>query len=386
MRRVLVRARGVVCTFGAGEGALWSGLERGGAPFGADQLAARVPDAALARALPLVAGADRSLALAAEAALQLRDDRAFADVAAAPARLGVSVGTTQGAIATWTAHQAQLADDARHRPPRPSLHEPALEVARLLGARGPVHDPSMACASGAAALGLSTSWLRERVVDAAVAGGADALSELVATGFGALRAIDPQQPRPFDRARGGLGLGEGAALVLLAACDGPPPPGAIELAGWGLSSDAHHLTGPDPTGAGLARAISTALADAGVAPEEIGFISAHGTATAYNDLMEAKAFALALGETVARRVPVNSIKGALGHTMAAAGAIEAVLCAQVLERRVVPVTAGLRAIDPEIPLDVVHGAARAVPDLRVALSTSSGFGGVNAALVLRRCS
>jgi 3-oxoacyl-(acyl-carrier-protein) synthase len=384
VRRALIRARGVVTPFGAGEAALWDGLVAGEQRLAADaelggRIAARVPEAALARAR---GDRDRTLRLCEEAALQLRESPAFAALPGGDA-LGVCVGTTQGAIARWTEEQERLATTSAAPLSPPWLLDPAAFTAERLGARGPLANPSMACASGSAALGLAAGWLRRGLCDAAIAGGADALSLFVHAGFDALRALDPVLPRPFDHGRAGLGLGEAAALLLLDGCDGDPPPGAIELAGFGLSSDAHHLTGPDPTGGGLARAIRAALDDAGLGPEAVGFVSAHGTATVFNDLMEAKAIVDALGEH-APHVPVNSIKGAIGHSLAAAGAVEAILCALVLERELIPPTANLRERDPAVALDVVAGAPRQAPGVRVALSTSSGFGGINAALVLRR--
>ena len=237
----------------------------------------------------------------------------------------------------------------------------------------------MACASGTAAIGLGLEWIRADLCDAVVAGGFDALSELVYHGFANLRALDPERPRPFDMDRAGLCVGEGAGLVLLEA-DASPDAGPI-LCGQGHSADANHLTGPDPTGAGVARAVTAALAEAGLKPEQIDFVSAHGTATVFNDLMEAKALATVFGARAAREIPVHSIKGAVGHTMGAAGALEAVVCARILATGLAPPTAGLRNLDPRIGLRVVAGEPLAGSFRRV-LSTSSGFGGVNAALVL----
>ena len=183
--------------------------------------------------------------------------------------------------------------------------------------------------------------------------------------------------------RAGLGAGEGAALLLLAAADEGAREHAIEVLGWGLSSDAHHLTGPDPEGRGLARAIEAALREAGLPADAVDAFNAHGTGTVFNDLMEAKALRLALGAR-ADTIPVNSIKGAIGHCMAAAGAIEAVLCAGILERGLFPPTCGLEQPDPAIGLEgLVLGEARP-GSYRTVLSTSSGFGGVNAAVLVGR--
>jgi 3-oxoacyl-[acyl-carrier-protein] synthase II len=375
---VWLTARGVICAHGLGEEALWSGLLAGETRIGPcaaldGRRGAAVPDELLA-ALP---EPDRATAMAAEAARQLLRSPALAGIDRR--RLGVCVGTTQGAVWTWEEHQRRRAADPTHRPPPPTLADPTLAVARLLDAAGPVQTLSMACVSGTAAIGIAAGWIRSGICDAAVAGGVDALSCFVHDGFYQLRAMDPDQPRPFDRDRHGLGVGEGAALVLLEAA---PREGALRLAGCGLSSDAHHLTGPDPTGAGLARAIDACLADGGLRPEAIDIVNAHGTATLFNDLMESKALALALGAH-ARSAPVDSIKGSIGHTMGAAGAIEAVLCALALERGCLPATVGLSVLDPAIELDVVSGEARRGA-WRCALSTSAGFGGINAALALQR--
>jgi len=376
MRRVMLTATGVVTAFGAGEQPLWQGLLAGRTCVGPTPdfmggrvSVARVPDEALAGL-----HGDRSFRMLQQAAQQVQRCAAYRRVEGH--RLGVCVGTTQGPIETWIRHQQRLAADGAHRPPLPGLYAPAHQLAELLGARGPLACPSMACASGTAAIGLAMDWLREGRCDAVVAGGVDALSELVHTGFQRLRALDPALPRPFDARRAGLALGEGAGLVLLEADvdDG------IQLAGRGLSADANHLTGPDPTGFGVVRAIRDALADAQRGEAEVDFVNAHGTATVFNDLMESRALLQIFGEPRAWSVPVNSIKGAIGHTMGAAGAVEAVLCSLVLREQVVPPTVGLEQQDPEIPLDVVQSRPRA-GSFRTVVSTSSGFGGVNAALV-----
>jgi 3-oxoacyl-(acyl-carrier-protein) synthase len=379
VRQVSLTSCGAVTAFGAGEQGLWQGLLAGEGMFrhvpafleGAAPVA-QVPAGALQR----TTASDRTDQLLEEAALQIQASPAWSRVSRLPPeRVGICIGTTQGPIESWTWHQQQLAAVPGHRPEPPSIAHPAFRLARRLGTQGPLACPSMACASGTAAVGLAMDWIRAGQCDAALAGGVDALSELVYHGFTSLKALDPQPPRPFDRDRAGLGLGEGAGLALLEA----DVEGAPVVAGRGLSADANHLTGPDPTGAGLARAIQAALADANTDPDAVGFINAHGTATVFNDLMESKAFRLVFGNRAAE-IPTNSIKGAIGHTMGAAGALEAILCALVLRTGQAPPTAGLRQLDPEILLDVVQGAPR-TGAFRCALSTSSGFGGINAALV-----
>ena len=380
MTRVGLTAAGSVCAAGVGTQALWDGLLSGrsfvgpspsflggAAPVG------RVPD----DALPARQEDDRTLALLSSAAAQIEASPAWHRVTGLdPARVGLCVGTTQGPIESWSADQARLREDRARRPATPALAGPVHALAARLGIAGPLACPSMACASGTAAIGIAMDWLRDGRCDAAIAGGVDALSTLVYQGFANLRALDPERPRPFDARRAGLCLGEGAGLVLLEAGAGAE----VLLLGRGLSSDANHITGPDPSGAGVARAVAAALRDAGLTPVDVSFVNAHGTATVFNDLMEAKALHLALGAR-AGGVPVNSIKGALGHSMGAAGALEAVLCGLVLQRGRIPPTANLEQPDPAIDLDLVQGAPRALPAGCV-ISTSSGFGGINAALVL----
>jgi 3-oxoacyl-[acyl-carrier-protein] synthase II len=200
-----------------------------------------------------------------------------------------------------------------------------------------------------------------------------------------LKALDPEPCRPFDRTRRGLNLGEGACFLVLESAEHARARGArirAFLDGYGVAADAVHMTGPDREGRGAARAMAAALADAGRSPADVDFVSAHGTATQFNDLMEGKALALALGDRAAH-TPVDSIKSALGHTLGAAAALEALLCVRVVETGLAPATPGLGELDPEIPLDVIHGTPRQLA-ARTTLSTASGFGGTNAAIVITR--
>jgi 3-oxoacyl-[acyl-carrier-protein] synthase II len=262
-------------------------------------------------------------------------------------------------------------------------YAPAVRLARTLGCRGPVATAQLACASGTHAIALAADWVRSGRADVVLAGGTDLLCRFVVAGFNALRAT-ASVARPFDRDRHGLVLGEGAAVVVVEEAGHAARRGARvrgRLLGVGAAADAVHMTAPDRDGGGAARAIAAALADAGIAPASVDFVSAHGTGTPYNDAMEAVALERVFGR---RRVPVNSIKGAIGHTLGAAGAFEAVLCLETLARGVVVPTAGLVDVDPVCAmLDLVHGSARSLP-VAVAVSTSSGFAGANAALVFGR--
>jgi 3-oxoacyl-[acyl-carrier-protein] synthase II len=243
---------------------------------------------------------------------------------------------------------------------------------------------SAACASSNVAIGVGLEWLRSGLCDVVLCGGVDALHEFVIAGFASLRAQSPSPCRPFDAERSGLNLGEGAAFLVLELESQARARGQrirAHLAGAGLSCDANHMTGPDRQGRGAARAMQAALVDADLTAADIDFVSAHGTATLFNDQMEGLALASLFGARLAD-VPVNSIKGSIGHTLGAAGALEAVMAVRVLEEQCIPPTAGLERRDEKIRLDVVAGAPRAAR-VRTVLSTSSGFGGLNAAIVLR---
>jgi 3-oxoacyl-[acyl-carrier-protein] synthase II len=301
-------------------------------------------------------------------------------------RAGVAVGTTlagNGALTRWLASRAGGAATLSRGEPGALSRE----LAERYGARGPVSTVSVACASGAAAVGLAAEWIRDGRATRILAGGADSILPFVFSGFDALRALSTSVARPFDVRRDGLTMGEGAGFLLLEEEDQARRRGAAILArvaGYGSASDAHHMTRPDPEGRGLTRAVKTALLQAGLAASDVGFVSAHGTGTTFNDAMEEAALAHVLGAK-ARLVPVNGIKGAIGHTLGAAGALEAILSALVLAHQRVPPTAGHAKSRADSPLQVVSGAPLS-PEwpIAVALSTSAAFGGTNAALVLER--
>jgi 3-oxoacyl-(acyl-carrier-protein) synthase len=238
---------------------------------------------------------------------------------------------------------------------------------------------STACASGATALGIGADLLDADAADLVVAGGYDVLCRFVMRGFDALRSLTRDRVRPFDRRRSGLLLGEAAGLVLLArASDTRAPLG--RLLGHASSSDGSHIAAPDPDGRGLEHAVRAAMDAAGVAAGDIDLVSAHGTGTVLNDRIETAVIKRVLGAH-AHAVPVNSIKGALGHTMGAAATLEAIMCLLAARDGVVPSTVGYEEPDAACDLDYVPRAARHVRT-RVSLSTSLGFGGCNAALVL----
>jgi len=374
---------GVVSPLGTGLRAFWEGLLAGRsavepiASFPADDLVPRA--AAEVRDVPRT-DPDRAGAFALEAVTQALADAALEPASVDPRRLGVALGTTLGGMQLF---ERWLDGEPTEGLAQIPYYAPAVRVARRLGCRGPVATPQLACASGTHAIALATDWVRSGRADVVLAGGADLLCRFVVAGFNCLRAT-AEAARPFDAARRGLVLGEGGAVVVVEDAGHAARRGARvrgRVLGVGAAADATHMTAPDREGRGAARAIEAALADADVAPARVGFVSAHGTGTPFNDAMEAVAITRVFGP---RKVPVNSIKGAIGHTLGAAGAFEAILCLQVLAEGFVPPTAGLATVDPACAgLDLVYGEPRRHP-AETAVSTSSGFAGVNAALVLGR--
>jgi 3-oxoacyl-[acyl-carrier-protein] synthase II len=241
-----------------------------------------------------------------------------------------------------------------------------------------------ACAAGNYAIAHAVDVLRAGRADVMLAGGADAFSRITYTGFHRLGAIAPERCQPFDRNRKGMIPGEGAALLVLEPLERALARGArvyAELAGYGLSCDAHHMTAAHPEGDGAARAMERALADAGASPGEVDYISAHGTGTPTNDRLEILAVRRVFGEA-ARRTPMSSIKSMIGHTMGAASAIEAAVCALAVAEGRIPPTMNLE--EPEEDLDFVPNAARE-HRVGLAMNNAYAFGGNNASVILRKC-
>jgi 3-oxoacyl-[acyl-carrier-protein] synthase II len=256
-------------------------------------------------------------------------------------------------------------------------------LAWRLRLHGPRETVVMACASGAAAVALGADLVRQGVVDAALAGGVDAFTRICFMGFNALKLLDPEPCRPFDRGRRGMSLGEGAAFLVLedaARCRARGGHAYAELAGAAMTTDAHHVTAPRPDGDGMIRAMQGALAAARLPASRVGYVNAHGTGTPQNDRIEALALSRVFGDG---RVLVSSSKSLVGHTMAAAGALEAVATVLALEHGLLPPTATLVETDPDVPFDCLAGTARAAA-VDAALSNSFGFGGQNVSLAFVR--
>ena len=307
-----------------------------------------------------------------------------------PLRLAVVIGTGIGGAVTLLTQDDLLETQGLRKVspltiPMLMPNGPAAMVGLELGSRGGVHAPVSACASGAEALAWAWRMLRADEVDVVVAGGAEAcITGIPLAGFAQMRAIstrndDPEgASRPFDMSRDGFVLGEGAGILVLERAEFAAARGATvhgKLAGIGTSADAYHITAPDPEGNGAARAISAAMRSAGLEPADVTHVNAHATATPVGDVAEAAALRASIGS----HPVVTAPKGALGHLLGAAGAVEALATVLSLRDGVIPPTRNLTDIDPGVQLDVVTGEPRKL-DLTAAVSDSFGFGGHNVAL------
>jgi len=258
--------------------------------------------------------------------------------------------------------------------------KPVIDAQEALGISAPCQVIANACASGTNAIGHAFDCVRSGKYQRVLTGGYDALSELVFVGFDSLQAATPDKCRPFDTGRTGLVIGEGAAILALENLASAEARGAnilAEVVGYGLSTDNHHLTQPNPSGSGARQAMQSALDDAHLPASEIDYINAHGTATPFNDAAEGKAISELFGS-----VPVSSTKGMMGHSLGAAGAIEAVLSILALRDQLLPPNINFRESDPELNLGIVANESRAAR-LRTVLSNSFGFGGTNASVILQ---
>ena len=266
-------------------------------------------------------------------------------------------------------------------------------VSMELGTKGPLLSECTACAASNMAIGDGLDAIRLGRADVMICGGTEApVSRVGIAGFGAMRAIsrrngDPKAAsRPFDAERDGFVMGEASAMIVLEELEHAKARGAkiyAELLGYGVSSDATHVSDPDPTGASPARALAMAFEDAGISPDEVGYVNAHGTSTPVGDSAETRVIKLALGEEKAYRTPVSSTKGATGHCLGAAGAVEASFTILALERGILPPTINQDVPDPECDLDYIPNEARET-QVEIGVSNSFGFGGHNACVVFRR--
>jgi len=299
-------------------------------------------------------------------------------------KVGICLGTTVASqLNDMDFYRGYRAGDAVSMGPVDRYLEGNLAeaVRRAIGARGPAVTVVNACSSGADALGVALSWLRSGICDIAVAGGADELNRVPLCGFGVLGILSDSTCAPFDRDRKGLNLGEGAGVLVLEAEDTCRERGRVPLlylSGYGSAADAYHLTAPRPDGSGLEAALRRAMLEAGIQPDEVCFVNAHGTATPANDRIEGAVFKRVFGP----EIKFLSTKGFTGHTLGAAGGLEAAFAAAALREGWLPASAGFAREDEEIGLSPV--AKRTAISGLAAISTSLGFGGNNAAVAIRR--
>jgi 3-oxoacyl-[acyl-carrier-protein] synthase II len=326
--------------------------------------------------------------IAVHAATEAVRDAGLLDAAPDPSRVGVFLGAGTGDLLrneqfylTWLTRGI-----ARARPSDAWNHfvsTPADAIAAAFGFEGPRACIVAACASSTIAIGRAMEAIRSGRADVALAGGADAIARLTFTGFNQLRLMDPEPCRPFDRSRAGMNIGEGGGVLVIETLARATRRGAhvyAELAGHAAGCEAYHPTAPEPTGRPVASIVRQALRDARINPDAVMHVNAHGTATVQNDVAEARGFLTVFGDRAAR-LPVTSVKSMIGHCLGAAGAVEAAILALTIDRGVIPPTIHHGGTDPDCPLDIVANEPR---EGRVgcAVSTSLGFGGNDAALVL----
>jgi 3-oxoacyl-[acyl-carrier-protein] synthase II len=332
------------------------------------------------------------------AAARMAEKDSGIDIEGETERTGVSVATGIGGLKAFQDCYDQLLERGPDRInpfaiPAIIPNMGSAWVSMELGTRGPLWSECTACAASNMAIGQALDDIRLGRADVMLAGGTEAgITKVGIGGFGAMRALSrrndaPEKAsRPFDAQRDGFVMGEAGAILVLEELEHARERDSkvyAELVGYGISSDAQHITEPDPTGRHPARAMHMAMEDAGVAPEEIDYINAHGTSTPLGDASETRVIKIALGEEKARQTPISSTKGATGHCLGASGAIEALISAFAVQRDVVPPTINYEYPDPECDLDYIPNESREWKT-DFALSNNFGFGGHNACLVFKK--
>ena len=385
---------GVVSPYGAGVKSFWTGLTAGICAIKPitlidtegfrSRIAAEVP-AEVVATLGVSRRRSRADRLALAAAREALADAGLEGAARRRAALligAVGGGMLEGEDWYWGEVRGRPSGSIRAlRSILPLSH--AETLGGRLGLTGPKETVVMACASGAASIALGADLVRAGVTPTALVGGVDALTHICFMGFNALKVLDPTPCRPFDRDRRGMSIGEAAAFLVVEDADHCRARGGrvhARLAGYGMTTDAHHVTAPHPEGEGMIHAMEQALADAGLPPSAVGYVNAHGTGTPQNDRAEAMALRRVFGEG---GVLVSSTKSLVGHTMAAAGSVEAAATILALQHGLLPPTAGLEHLDPEVPFDCLPITARPA-EVGAALSNSFGFGGQNVSLVFEK--
>jgi 3-oxoacyl-[acyl-carrier-protein] synthase II len=400
-RRVAITGIGMVTALGLTREENWTSLVGGTCGVNdvtvfptegfRSRIAAEVPyDRFKARFTPLQRRRwSRSDQFGMAAAMEAVDDSGLSADLYDPTRIGVLLGAcTADLLRTERYLETMVTRGIEHARPSDVWNHftstPVDIMAAHFGFEGLRSCIVTACASSTMAIGSAADAVRDGRLDAAIAGGMDAMSRLTFSGFNAIRVMDPERCRPFDKDRAGMNLGEGAAMLVLEDLDRARRRGATiyaEVAGHSLTCEAFHPTSPEPDGRAIADAIRRALLDGSVNTDEVDHVNAHGTATPHNDRAEARGIRSVFGER-ARRLPVTSVKSMIGHCLGAAGGIETAITALTVARGVIPPTIHHTDTDPECDVDVVANDARETP-VRCAVSTSLAFGGNDSVLVLR---
>ncbi len=408
-RRVVITGLGAVTPLGNDVESTWEGLLAGRSGAGeitqfdssrfSVHFACEVKDFDATEYIPFKQARrmDRFAHLIVAAARQAEADSGL-EIEPEAARIGAAIATGIGGLKAFQDCHSELLERGPDRVNPFSIPEiipnmGAAWVSMQLGTKGPLSSQCTACAASNMAIGDGLDAIRLGRADVMFCGGTEApVTEVGIAGFSAMRALsrrndDPEKAsRPFDAGRDGFVMGEAGAVVVLEELEHAKARGAkiyAELLGYGVSSDAQHITEPDPSGVNPARSMTMAFGDAGIAPDEIDYINAHGTSTPLGDASETRVIKLALGEENARKTPVSSTKGATGHCLGAAGAVEAMFSILAIERGALPPTINYDEPDPKCDLDYIPNEAREA-DVRTAVSNSFGFGGHNATIVVRR--
>ena len=409
-RRVVITGMGAITPIGAGHKAFWKALLDGVSGAGrithfdtseyTTRIAAEIKDFDPEQYMERKEAKrmDRFVQYAVAATRLAFEDSALDTASTDMDRVGVLIGSGIGGTGTWEEqHQILLERGTGRVSP---FFVPMLisdmasgQVSMIYGAKGPNLAVTSACATGTHAIGEATEIIRRGAADAMIAGGSEAaITAMAVAGFCSMKAMttrndDPEHAsRPFDLDRDGFLMGEGAGIVILEALDHALARGATiygEVIGYGMSGDAYHITAPAPEGEGAARSMAAALSNAGLKPEEIDYVNAHGTSTDQNDKLETVAIKTVFGDQ-AYRVAISSTKSMTGHLLGAGGAVEGIACLCAIRDSIIPATTNYVTPDPECDLDYTPNQPRRM-EVRVAMSNSFGFGGHNATLIFSRC-
>jgi 3-oxoacyl-[acyl-carrier-protein] synthase II len=408
-RRVVVTGVGMVSPLGTGVEKSWAELLRGKSgvakitkfdPTGFDtQIAAEVKDFVPENFMDKkeMKRMDIFIQYAMAAAAMAMEDAQLKITPANADRVGVVVGAGLGGLTTIETFHKTLMEKGPGRIspffiPMLIVNEAPGQISMRFGAKGPNTSVVTACATGNHNIGDAWRMIQRGDADAIIAGGVEAtITPLAVSGFNAMKALstrngEPERAsRPFDKNRDGFVIGEGAGIIILEELTCALDRGAkiyAEIVGYGLTGDAYHITAPSPDGEGAARCMQMAMSTAGIAPEEVDYINAHGTSTYYNDIYETTAIKTVFKEG-AKKVPISSTKSMTGHLLGGAGGVEAIITVLAISQGIIPPTINYETPDPDCDLDYVPNVARKA-EVRVALSNSFGFGGTNAVLTFRK--